>query len=122
MEKCNKTSLTIETWDVDTHTILKVWLILYHQISTLRYSASHEKCEDFPINLSQRGKIQQNQSYRRDLRCRYSYFSQSMAASLSSNSHPMVFYITWEMHEFSPDFLIGWEDAAKREEKNLIYQ
>ena len=32
MGKCNKANPTGETWDVDTHTIPKVWLILYHQI------------------------------------------------------------------------------------------
>ena len=44
---------------------------------------------------------------------RYPYFFQSKAVFLPINSHPMVLYITSEMHGFPHQFLIAWENAPK---------
>ena len=36
-----------------------------------------------------------------------------MCAFFSSDSHPMVYFIIWEMHVFSHKFPITWEKTAK---------
>ena len=36
-----------------------------------------------------------------------------MGAFFLSDSHPMVYFIIWEMHEFPHQFLKVWENATK---------
>ena len=43
----------------------------------------------------------------------YSYFSCSMCAFFPNESHPMVYFITWDIQGYSYQFLISWKDAAK---------
>ena len=43
----------------------------------------------------------------------YSYFSYKVCAFFPSDSRLMVYFITWEMHGVSYQFLIAWEDAVK---------
>ena len=43
----------------------------------------------------------------------YSYFSCSMCAFFPNESHPMVYFITWDIQGCSYQFLISWKDAAK---------
>ena len=57
--------------------------------------------------------MQQNPSYGEDLGKWYSYFSHSMGAFSPFESHPVVYFITWEIHGFSHQFPISLEDAAK---------
>ena len=57
--------------------------------------------------------MQQNPLYEQDLENWYSYFSHSMGAFFSLDSHPMVLFIKWEMHGFSNQFPIAWENFVK---------
>ena len=78
--------------------------------------SSYGKCTDFPINLPQYGKMQQNQwsgkSWEIDT---HTY---STGAFFSLYSHFTVYFITWEMHVFSHQFLVTLEkksDPSNRE-------
>ena len=65
----------------------------------------------FPINFPWSGKMQQNSWYKENLGNWYSHFSHSADAFFPSDSHPMVYFITWEIHGFSHQFLIAWKDS-----------
>ena len=60
MEKCSKTRLMRKTWDIDSHTSPKLWVLLFHQISMLWYTTSwivHGCSHEFPVvwvNLAKR--------------------------------------------------------------------
>ena len=43
----------------------------------------------------------------------YSYFSHSMGAFLQPDSHPVIYFITWEMLKFPHEFPIALENAVK---------
>ena len=43
----------------------------------------------------------------------YSYFSHGNSAFPPLDSHPMVYFIIWEMHGFSHQFPKLWENATK---------
>ena len=47
-------------------------------------------------------KMQQNPSYGEDLGNWYSCFSYSIGAFLQSDSHPVIYFITWEMLRYPP--------------------
>ena len=51
--------------------------------------------------------MQQNPLHEEDLGNWYSYFSHSMGAFFLFDSHPVVYFITWEMHGFSHQFPIA---------------
>ena len=53
--------------------------------------------------------MQQNPSYGENLGNWYLYFSHSMSTFFPSDSHPMVYFIIWEIHVFSHQFPIAWE-------------
>ena len=57
--------------------------------------------------------MQQNPSYGVNLGNWYSYFSQSMGAFFPLDSHPMIYFIIWEMHGFPHQFPIVQENATK---------
>ena len=61
----------------------------------------------FSINFPLNGKMQQNLLCEDDLGNSYSYFSHSMGAFFPFGSHPVVYYITLEMHGFSHQFPIN---------------
>ena len=75
--------------------------------------SSYGKCMGFPVNFPQYGKMQQNPWCRESLGNWYSYFSHSMGVFLPLDSHPMVYFIKWEMHGFPCQFLIVQENATK---------
>ena len=56
-------------------------------------------------------KILQNPSCVENLG-NWKYFSQSMGTFLPSDSHPVVYFTTWEMYGFSHRFLIARENVA----------
>ena len=110
LAKCSETHPMGKTWNMNTLTYHRVWLILRFP----PYSILYEKwLGKPPINFSKHGEMQQNWSYRRDLGCRYLYYPQSMINSLPLNSHPLELYIIWEMRRFSHQFLIAWEYSTK---------
>ena len=111
--KCNKTYGMGKFWEIDTHTFPIVWVLLSHPIPILWYTSAYGKCMGFPINFAQYGKMQQNPWCRESLGNWYSYFSHSMGAFFPLNSHPMAYFIIWEMHGFPHQFLIVWENATK---------
>ena len=65
----------------------------------------------FPINFPWSGKMQQNSWYKENLGNWYSHFSRSADAFFSFDPHPMVYFITCEIHGFSHQFLIAWKDS-----------
>ena len=78
------------TWNIDNHTFPRVWLILFHRISTLWYSTSHEKCMDFSINFFSMGKCSKIHHIGRTWYIDTHIFSQIMGNSVPANSHRMV--------------------------------
>ena len=58
-------------------------------------------------------KILQNPSYVENLGNWYSYFSHSMGTFFPLDSHSMVYCIICELHGFSHQFPIAWENPAK---------
>ena len=58
-------------------------------------------------------KMQQNPSYGEDLGNWYSCFSYSIGAFLQSDSHPVIYFITWEMLRYPHQFPIALEYSAK---------
>ena len=111
--KCNKTHCMGKTWEIGNHTFPIVWVLFSHPIPILWYTSSYGKCMGFPINFPQHEKIQQNPSYGEGLGNWYSYFSHSMGAFLQPDSHPVTYFITWEMLRFPHKFPIALENAAK---------
>ena len=75
--------------------------------------SSYGKCMGFPVNFPQYGKMQQNPWCRESLGNWYSYFSHNMGVFFPLDSHPMVYFIKWEMHGFPCQFLIVQENATK---------
>ena len=75
--------------------------------------SSYGKCMGFPINFPQYGKMQQNPWYGESLGNWYSYFYHSMGVFFPSDSHPIVYFITWEIHGFPHQFPIVQENATK---------
>ena len=57
-------------------------------------------------------KIQESQSYRKNLGNQYSCFPHSMSAFFPLDSHSMVYFIIWEMQGFPHQFPIAQENAA----------
>ena len=51
MGKYSKAHPIGENWNLDTHTFSKTMVISFHEISTLWYSKSDEKCLGFPMNF-----------------------------------------------------------------------
>ena len=41
------------------------------------------------------------------------YFPRIMGTFLPSDSHPMVYFITWETHGFPNRFPIAWDNVGK---------
>ena len=101
MGKCSKAHPMGENWNIGTHTFSQSMAILFREISTLWYSTSHEKCLGF-IN----GKTQQNPSFNKNLGYRYPYFFQFICPA-PPNLHPMLHYIRWMIHVFSPEFPVA---------------
>ena len=58
-------------------------------------------------------KILQNPSYLENLGNWYSYFSKSKGAFFPLDSHPMVHFRICEIHGFSHQFPVAWENAVK---------
>ena len=81
--------------------------------SHLMTTSSYGKCMCFPINVPWYAKMQQTPLNGMNLGNLYSYFSHSMDDFFSKDSHPMVYFIIWEMHVFSHQFPITWEKTAK---------
>ena len=102
-----------KVWEIDTRTFPIVWVLFSHQIPILWYSSSYGKCMGFPINFSQYGKMQQNPLNGVNLGNWYLYFPHSMGDFSTYDSHPMVYFIIWEMHRFPHQFLIVWGNATK---------
>ena len=96
-----------KVWEIDNHTFSIIWVLFSHPIPILWYTSV------FLINFPQYGKIQQNSWYGKSLGNWYPYFSHSIGAFFPSDSHPMVYFIIWEMHGFPRQFLIVQENAAK---------
>ena len=71
------------------------------------------RCMGFPINVPQYGKMQQNPWYGKSLRNWYSYFSHSMGAFFPLDSHPIIYFIIWEIHGFPHQFLIVRKNETK---------
>ena len=111
--KCNKTYGMGRFWEIDTHTFPIVWVLLSHPIPILWYTSAYGKCMGFPINFPQYGKMQQNPWYGDSLGNWYSYFSRSMGAFFPLDSHPMAYFVIWEMHGFPHQFPIVQENATK---------
>ena len=111
--KCNKTHGMGKVWEINNHTFLIVWVFFSHPIPILWYTSAYGKCMGFPINFPQYGKMQQNPQYGESLGNLYSYFSHGMGAFFPSDSHPMVYFSTWEMHGFPHKFPIVRENATK---------
>ena len=65
--KCNKTHRMGKTWEIGNQTFPIVWVLFPHLIPIFWCTSSYEKCMGFPINFSQYGKMQQNQSYEENL-------------------------------------------------------
>ena len=74
--------------------------------------SSYGKCMGFLINFPQYGKMQQNPWYGESLGNWYSYFSH-MVTFFPSDSHPMTYFSTWEMHGFPHKFPTERETATK---------
>ena len=68
---------------------------------------------DFPSISHRTGKCNKNLSYEEELGNWYSYFSHKMGTIFPSNSHPLVYFITWKMRGFSHQFVIAREYATK---------
>ena len=75
--------------------------------------SSYGKCIGFPINFPQYGKMQQNPWYGESPGNWYSCFSHSMVAFFPSDSHPMPYFSTWEIHGFPHKFPTVRETATK---------
>ena len=75
--------------------------------------SSYGKCIGFPINFPQYGKMQQNPWYGESPGNWYSCFSHSMVAFFPSDSHPMPYFSTWEIHGFHHKFPTVRETATK---------
>ena len=56
--------------------------------------------------------MQQNPSYGESLGNWYSYFSHSASVFFPLDSHPMAYFIIWEMHGFPHQFLIVRENPT----------
>ena len=84
---------------------------LFHQIPILWYTSAYDKCMGVPINFPQHGKMQQNPG--EGLGNWYSCFSHNIGAFLQPESHPQIYFITWEMLRFPHLFPIALENAAK---------
>ena len=78
--------------------------VFSHSIPILWYTSLYGKCMGLLINFPQHGKMEQNLLYRKKLGNWYSYFSHSMGAFFSLGSHPMVYFIIWEIYVFSHRF------------------
>ena len=102
-----------ESLGIDTHTFFIVWVLFSHSIPILWYTSLYEKCMGFSMNFPQYAKMQQNPWYGESLWNWYSYFFHSIGAFFPSDSHPMVYFIIWEMHGFPHQFLIVRENATK---------
>ena len=102
-----------KVWEIDNHTFPVVWVLFSHLIPILWYTSAYGKCMGFPINSPQYGKMQQNPWYGDTLGNRYSYFSHSMDAFFPLDSHFMVYFIICEIHGFSHQFPVAWENAVK---------
>ena len=57
--------------------------------------------------------MQRNPSNWESLGNWYPFFPQYMGTFFSSDSHPMVYFTTWEMHRFYRQFPIARENAVK---------
>ena len=66
--------------------------------------SSYSKCMDFPINFPRYGEMQQNPLHGGSLGNWYSYFSHSLGVFFPLDSHPMAYFIRWEMHGFPHQF------------------
>ena len=77
----------------------------------------------FPT-VRENAKMQQNSWCGESVGNWYSYFSHSMGAYFPLDSHPMAYFIIWEMHGFPHQFLIVRENATKlivwREQKLIL--
>ena len=51
MEKCSKTRPMRKTWDIDSHTSPKLWVLLFHQISMLWYTTSYGSYMGVPTSF-----------------------------------------------------------------------
>ena len=111
--KSYRTHRMWRTWEIGTHTFPRVWVlfsiiftfygVLYHMWNTwVSSSISHSmrKCSEIH-RIERAWEIG-------------THFSrQRMDTFLPSDSHLMVYFITWETHGFSHQSLIARENAAK---------
>ena len=102
-----------KVWEIDNDTFPIVWVLFSRPIPILWYTSAYGKCMVFPINFPQYRKMQHNPWYGESLGNRYSHFSHSMVAFFPSDSHPMVYFSTWEMYGFPHKFPTVWENATK---------
>ena len=85
-----------------------VFLSISQGMGNSRKTHRMEKARKKKLN-----KMQQNPSNCENLGNWYPFFSWRMDTFLPSDSHLMVYFITWKMHGFSHKFLIAWGNAAK---------
>ena len=112
--KCKKTNRMGRTWEIGAH-------IFSHNMGTFFPSNSHPmicfvewEMHGFSYQFSMaRKNTNKKPSYGENLGNWYSLFSHSMGTFFPSDFHPVVCFITWEMHGFSHQFPLARENATK---------
>ena len=119
-----------KAWEIGSHTFSIRWVLLsirlrscgiLHHVGYVRFSHQFGIAWDKagkPIRWEKfakmiQMKILQNPSYVENLGNWQSYFSYSKSAIFPLESHPAVYSIICEIHEFPHQYPIAWENAAK---------
>ena len=88
-------------------------VLFYHYLFVLWFTSSHGKCMGFLVNFQKYRKRQQNPSNRESLGNWFPHIFNKMGTFFLLDSHPVVHFIIWEMHEFSHHLSIAWEKLGK---------
>ena len=106
-EKGSKTPRTGKAWEIGSHTFPIVW-----KLSTIRFPSCgilhHMRNGSVSPSISH-STWKSNKIYRmgENLENWWSHFSHNMGAFFPLDSHPMLYFITWEMYGFPHQFPIA---------------
>ena len=103
--KSSKIPRKAKAWEIGFHTFFHSMSVFF----TIRFPSCgilhHMKNAWASPSISHStGKSNNTHRMRENLGNWYSYFSHSMGAFFPLDSHPMVYFITWEMHGFLHQF------------------
>ena len=112
--KCSKTHCMGRTWEIGTHIFPVVWVLFSIRFPCYGILHRMENAWVFSSNFPQHQKNEQNPSNGKSLGNQFPYFFHKMGVFFFPlDSHPVVYFIIWEMQGFSQQVSIAWEKRGK---------